>query len=82
MKILVNISVPAISENYDVLIPDSLSVRETIPLIAESVEYLSNYRYISSGKEYLCSAERNSLLRPDQTLRDCNIQNGDHLVLM
>ena len=82
MKLLVNISVPAISENHDVLIPDSLSVREIIPLIAESVEYLSNQRYVSSGKEYLCSADKNLLLRFDQTLRDQNIQNGDHLVIM
>lgn len=82
MKLLVNISVPAISENFDVLIPDSLSVREITPLIAESVEYLSSQRYVSSGKEYICSAEKNLLLRSDQTLRECNIQNGDHLVIM
>ena len=82
MKILVNISLPAISENYDVLIPDALSIREIIPLIAESVEYLSNHRYVSSGKECICAAEKKQLLQSDQTLRSCNIQNGDHLIMM
>lgn len=42
MKILVNISVPSIFENYDLLIPDFLPVKEVAALISEAVEYLSN----------------------------------------
>ena len=82
MKVLVNIFVPSISENYDVLVPDFLPVKEVIALIAEAVEYLSNRRYVSSKHELLCLVEQKLLLREDLTLRDYNVRNGDHLVIM
>lgn len=82
MKILINVSVPAIEEKYDVLIPKFLRVRTVTTLIAEAVEHLSNHMYVSSGEEYLCSADKNILLRPNATLERYGIQNGDHLILM
>ena len=82
MKLLVNISIPAISEKYDVLIPDSLRIRNIISLIASTVEDLSDHRYVTSGEECLCSAEKNILLRPNATLQQYGIQNGDHLIMM
>lgn len=82
MKILVNIFVPSISENYDVLVPDFLPVKEVTTLISEAVEYLSNRRYVSSKQEFICLVEQEVLLREDLTLRDYNVRNGDHLVIM
>jgi len=82
VKILVKVSVPAIGEEYDILIPDFLRIKSVIPLIAEAVENLSNHMYISSGAECLCSADKNILLRPNATLEQYGIQNGDHLVMM
>lgn len=82
MKILVNVSVPAIGEKYDILVPDFLRIRVVTSLIASTVESLSDHMYVSSGEECLCSAEKNILLRPNATLEKYGIQNGDHLVLM
>ena len=82
MKLLVNVSVPAIGENYDILIPDFLRVRGITMLIAETVENLSNHMYVASGEEYLCSKEKNIRLRPNATLERYGIKNGDHLILM
>ena len=82
MKILVNVSVPAIGEKYDILVPGFLRIRSVTNLIAGTVENLSNHVYISSGEECLCSADRNMLLRPNATMERYGIQNGDHLVLM
>ena len=82
MKILVNVSVPAIGENYDILVPDSLRIRSATALIAEAVENLSDHKYVSSGTECLCSADKNILLRENGTLERYGIKNGDHLVLM
>lgn len=82
MKILVNVSVPAIGEKYDILIPDNLRIKSITALIAGAVENLSNHMYVSSGEEYLCSADKNILLRPNTTLEKYGIQNGDHLVMM
>lgn len=82
MKILVNVSIPAISEKYDVLIPDSLRIKSVVSLIASTVEDLSNHLYVASGEECLCSVEKNILLRQNATLEKYGIQNGDHLIMM
>lgn len=82
MKILVNVSVPAIGEKYDVLVPKFLRIKSVIILIAETVENLSNHMYVSSGAECLCSVDKNILLRPNATLEQYGIKNGDHLVMM
>jgi len=82
MKILVNVYVPAISKKYDVSIPNTLIIKNVISLIASTVEDLSNRLYITSGEEYLYSAEKGILLRPNATLEKYGIQNGDHLVMM
>lgn len=82
MKILVNVHVPAISQKYDVLIPDFLRIKSVTSLIAHTVEDLSNHMYVSSGEECLCSAEKNIVLRENATLEKYGIQNGDHLVLI
>lgn len=82
MKVLVNIFIPSISENYDLLIPDFLPIKELTLLIAEAVEYLSNHRYVSSRQEFICSADQELLLRKDLTLKDYQIKNGDHLFIM
>ena len=82
MKILVNVKVPAISQQYDVLLPSSLRIKRVIPLIVKIVVELSNHRYVSSGQESLCSVEKNTVLREQETLESYGIQNGSHLVIM
>lgn len=82
MKLLVNVFVPAIGEKYDILIPDTLRIKMVTTLIAGTIEDLSNYRYVSSGEECLCSAEKKILLRHNATLQKYGIKNGDHLILI
>lgn len=82
MKLLVNVYVPAISESYDVLIPESLRIKLVISLLSEAVERLSNHLYIASGSECLCSLEKNIMLRQGATLEKYGIGNGDHLIMM
>lgn len=82
MRILVNVSIPAISEKYDILIPDDLRIKMVVNLIASTVKNLSNGLYVVSGEECLCSVEKNILLRHNATLEKYGIQNGDHLVMM
>lgn len=82
MKILVNISVPAIGKKYDILVPDYFRVKSVITLVASTVENLSEHMYISSSEECLCSVEKNILLNHNVSLEKYGIQNGDHLILM
>ena len=82
MKLLVNISVPAIGEKYDVLIPDSLHIKSIISLLSSTVEDLSDHRYVASGEECLYSVEKDIPLRHNATLAQYGIQNGDHLIMV
>lgn len=82
MKILVNVYVPAISEKYDILIPDNLRIKTVISLIANTVEELSDHIYAVSGEECLCSVDKSILLRQNATLENYGIGNGDHLIMM
>lgn len=82
MKLLVNVHIPAISQEYDILVPDSLRIKTVVSLIANAVSDLSNHLYVVSGEECLCSAEKNILLRGNVTLKQYGIKNGDHLIMM
>lgn len=82
MKILINVFVPAIGEKYDIMVPEFLRIKIISNLVAEAVETLSDNKYVSSGQEQLCSAEKNIMLNSNVTLKKYGIQNGDHLVLI
>ena len=82
MKVLINVHVPAISEKYDIWVPDNLRIKSAASLIAKAVEELSNHMYVVTGEECLCSAEKNVLLRQNVTLEGYGIGNGDHLIMM
>ena len=82
MKLLVNVQIPAISENYDILVPSTIRIKGVATMIAGAVEELSNHLYVASGEECLCSVEKNIMLRYNATLERYGIKNGDHLILM
>ena len=81
MKILTNIVIPAVSENYDVLVPDFLPVSEITPLVAKAVTEITNGRYVPSGCELLCWKEKETVLDGFKTLGFYGVQNGDHIIL-
>lgn len=79
MDILLNIEIPAVSENYDVLVPDFLTIKELIALISDAVENMTEHRYKSSGNEVLCYD--GNIICPQHTLKQCSVSNGDHLMM-
>ncbi len=80
-EVLVSVKCPAISETYDVYIPQSLTVGETAKLLGRGMEELSERRYVSSGRELLCLVGDDILMKQDFCIRDYKIQNGDKLLL-
>lgn len=82
MKLLVNISIPAMSAQYDVWVHDYMLVGEIIPLIADAVYELSDHKYVSSGDEFLCLKGSDILMKNDCPLLAYKIKNGDHLVFI
>lgn len=81
-KVLIILEVPAISSCFEVYIPRTLRVRELAALLAQSVEDLSDHRYVSSGSELLCLAEPECLMHADALVKSYPIQNGDRLILL
>ncbi len=79
---MLSISIPAISQKYDLWIPADIPLKTAVPLIANTVEELSNHRYVASGNEKLCSAEKNTVLKSDVIFAQYGIQNGDHLIMI
>lgn len=82
MKLLLNISIPAMGESYDMFVPANLRVKSITTLIADACENLSGHLFISSGEERLCSVEKNIVLKSSFTLEKYGIQNGDHLMII
>lgn len=79
MDILINLAIPALSKNYDMLMPDFLTVRELLPLIVKAVEDLSERRYHASGGEILCGEF--GILDYRLTLNQQHVENGERLWL-
>ncbi len=82
MKTLVHLSVPSVSLRHDILLPADLMVGEAVGLLVEAVVEISSGRYVSSGREVLCLAESNILLRPGHSFAEYGLKNGDHLILL
>lgn len=81
-KIIVNLNIPAIAQQYDMSIPVSISIGDLTELIVRAVKEITNNFYVSSGNEFLCLKERNIILAQEATVQTYVIQNGDHIILI
>ncbi len=81
-KVLVTLTVPVISEKYDIWIPTFLEIREVKRLLAKAVVELSGGRYVSSGNEILIEKETNHQLAESDVIQQYDIKNGNNLIMM
>lgn len=81
-KILIRLVIPVIAREFDVYIPVSVSIQELTDLLIRAVESNTDGAYRSSGTEILCLKEKKELLNQKLTVREYEIQNGDHLVMI
>lgn len=82
MKVQVMLIVPSIGAAHNVLLPESLRIRDVLPLLIKGITELSNHNYISSNEEFLCLDPLELPLDPEGTLLQFGVQNGDHLYLI
>lgn len=80
-KVLISLFVPSVGEKYDVYIPLFLTVAEVSEMLTQMLEEIQSQRYVSSGKEVLCSLDQKVILEREKTLRDYHVQNGEHLLI-
>lgn len=79
-KVLINLYVPSVNMRFDIQIPLFLPVKLITQLLAKMMGEVTSHRYVSSGQEFLCSIDQNMLFRQEFTLKDYNVQNGEHLL--
>lgn len=80
-KTLIGLSVPAIQEQFDLLVPVNIDVAELIKLLVDGVSELCNGHYAPSDLCLLTMKNPDMLLQPDKTLADYGVADGSQLVL-
>lgn len=81
-KVLVNLKVPSIEKDFDILLPCFFTIGEIVPLLIEALKNMSQNMYISSGMEVLCRANPEMVLLKHITVADYGIGHGEVLILI
>ncbi len=80
-KILVEVTAPAASLTYDMLIPCNIQIGEMSQLVASVFAQLSNGTYVSTGKNIICDKLSGDIYEPSTFVKDTKIKNGAKLLL-
>lgn len=81
-KVLIEIRVPAIYEQFEVFMPTDVPIKDLNGIIASGVAEITNGKYIVSGCEQLCLKEPAGLLNPFLTLQDYGLKDGMQIYLI
>lgn len=81
-KVLVNIYIPVINAEYDVLIPIQSQIFEVTELIIKAIYELSEKRFIPTEDTVLSYRENGEIIDTNSTVYDLGISNGVKLMLI
>lgn len=81
-KLLVNVYVMCLSEEYEIYIPANESIKAVVELIVKSVTELSDGRIDKNGKYCLLDCESNTTYNYSLIVRNTNIINGKKIILI
>lgn len=81
-KALVEISVPAAMQKYDVYIPLECKMSEVITMVAAVLSDLSNGSYKASKDAILCDADTGTIFNVNMEIAELGIKTGSHLMLI
>lgn len=81
-KVLVNIYIPVINAEYDVLIPIQSQIFEVTELIIKAIIELSEKRFIPTEDTVLSYRENGEIIDTNSTVYDLGISNGVKLMLI
>lgn len=81
-KILIELIVPTLEENYDVYIPINKRVGNVTSLLTKVVSELSGGYYSSNQYTALYNGETGERYRTNQLIRNSDIRNGSKIILM
>ena len=81
-KALVEISVPAAEEKYDVYIPLDCKMSEVVTMVANALSDLSNGRYKATNEAILCDADTGIIYNVNIEVAELGIRTGSRLMLI
>lgn len=81
-KIVLHIYIPNLQEWVEAAVPSLLTVGEVTALLGSLLEEVTENRYLSSGKEFLCTFQPERVLKREKTLREYGLLNGDRVLFM
>ncbi|MBO5474621.1 MAG: EsaB/YukD family protein [Lachnospiraceae bacterium] len=81
--ILVDIYVPSMGNSYDFQLDEEIPVHSLIEEISEMLGQKEHCQIEGDVRKLvLCSRKDTKLLYEDYTLAECNVSNGDSLILV
>ena len=79
MRVIVNLSIPAINHKCDISLPTTISVYDAVKMIGKAAMELTNGEYSRTDEEMLCLEGYSQPLDYSKTIDFYNIKNGDAL---
>ena len=81
-KALVEISVPAAAQKFDVFIPLESRMSEVIRLVSSAVSDLTGGKYRATGDAILCDADTGRIYNINVEVAELSIRTGSRLMLI
>ena len=81
-KVLVNIIVPILEKKYEIFLPVSKTVGETIILVSKALVELSNGHYNYQNKEKLYNKVSGVQYNLSDIIKNTDIRNGTDLIFI
>lgn len=81
-KVLVNVYLPASGQDYDVMVPRRLKLRDVTPMLAAALVELSGGSFIPSDDVAICDRQSGALLNINVTVDELGIRNGSKLMII
>lgn len=81
-KALVEISIPAAAQKYDVFIPLDSKMSEVVKMIASALSDLSDGKYKATDEVILCDADTGIIFNVNMEVAELGIRTGSRLMLI
>ena len=81
-KILVQVIVPDIEEEYNVFIPVNKKVGSVAILLSKAIQEMTNNIFMENNANGIYNSDTGELLSPDLMIRETSIKNGSRVILM
>lgn len=81
-KILVYVFVPRLEKRFEIFLPVSKTIGETIILISKALLELSNGHYIYQNEEKIYNRKTGKEYNLNDIIKDTEIRNGSELIFI